>query len=262
MLTKKKNECQEKLNLRTFKFLFFKNILEEVKKNRKLCLEKNLMKISYFGHSCFFIEGNKTSLLIDPFDPEKLFGNPNFPNVNPDLVLVTHDHFDHNFAQKFYDAGSFPIFEPGDYEVKGVIVSGVQSFHDNSHGEERGENVIFIFEIDDVKFAHLGDLGHEISSENIDELKGIDVLFVPVGGNGYTIDAKKAVDVIENLSPKIVIPMHYKENGKNVILDDLLIFLREYGAGPTETQDCLKITKKDIDAIGENEKLVILSRTL
>ncbi len=220
------------------------------------------MKISYFGHSCFFIEGNKTSLLIDPFDPEKLFGNPTFPEIKPDIVLTTCNSFDHNFAQKFYESGSFPISEAGEFEVRGVIISGIQSFCDAKNGEERGENIIFTFEIDDVKFAHLGDLGHEISVKSIEELQGIDVLFIPVGGNGYTIDAKKALDVIENISPKIIIPMHYKENGKNIILDDLLVFLKEYGADNTEAVEFLKIAKKDIDAIGENEKLVILSRTL
>jgi L-ascorbate metabolism protein UlaG (beta-lactamase superfamily) len=105
---------------------------------------------------------------------------------------------------------------PGEYEVSGILVTGVRTFHDKKRGAERGRNTVFVTHIDDMAFAHLGDSGHELTAAEVEEIGDIDVLFVPVGGN-ESLSASEAVAVIAQLEPRIVIPMHYA--GEQVVID-------------------------------------------
>lgn len=207
------------------------------------------MEITYLGHSSFKLIGKDISIICDPFDSAKV--GLNFPRVEADVVTISHDHFDHNAKEAV--RGSFVCFDtPGEYEIKGAEIIGIDSFHDESQGAERGHNTIFVYEIDGIHICHLGDLGCSLSSEQIEKMDGVDILMVPVGGK-LTIDAKQAAKVISDIEPKIVIPMHFKV-GKMTELDPLEKFISEIGKAP-KNLDRLKIQKKELP---ENLEVIIL----
>lgn len=163
------------------------------------------VKLRWFGHACFRISGDLT-VVIDPFH-EKDVGYPT-PRTHADVVLITHDHFDHNRVDVI-EGGFETIRAPGVYEVKGVTFRGIPSYHDSSHGRVRGGNTIYVFEMNGIKFCHLGDLGERLSNEKIKEIGDVDVLMIPVGGH-FTIGPEEASEMVEKISPRITVPMHYK----------------------------------------------------
>lgn len=179
------------------------------------------MEITFFGHACFRLKGKSGVLVVDPF-AENMGKLPK--DVSADIVAVTHQHPDHNYIKPF--AGAFVVDGPGEYEVKGISVVGVASFHDDKGGAERGNNTIYVFEIDSLRLAHLGDLGHKLTQEQLAEMGPVDVVMVPVGGK-YTIDPKTASEVVKQIDPWIVIPMHYKQI--NPDLAGVEDFLKEMG---------------------------------
>ena len=150
------------------------------------------------------------------------------------------------------------IDKPGEYETKGVFIYGLESFHDNKQGKERGKNNLFHIEADGLSLLHLGDLGHELSKETLEQIPSVDILFVPVGGK-YTIDAEEAAEVISQIEPGTVIPMHYQTSdltGLSKDLDRLDKFLDEMGVeDEVKKVKELKITKADITE--ETEVIVI-----
>jgi len=202
------------------------------------------MEITYLGHSAFKIRGRQATLVIDPFDPQALkLPKSAWKKQTADLVLVTHDHPDHNFTEGV-DAGEGPlpaIASPGEYEVKGVRVFGFPSFHDAKGGQERGQNTIYLVEMDGFSLVHLGDLGHKLSEETSEELSTVDVLFIPVGGT-YTIDAEAATEIIANLEPTVVVPMHYQDKGGLADLDPLGKFLKAMGKIQVKQESKLKLS--------------------
>jgi len=172
------------------------------------------MKLTYFGHASFLLESDGTSILIDPFN-EKC-GYP-FPNVSPTAVVVSHEHFDHNFVEVakgsprvirgLRDGGKdwADVAE----RVGPVWLGTVKTYHDPAQGSERGRNAILIFEAEGLRLVHAGDLGHTLSQDQVKAVGRADVLLIPVGGY-YTIGPKEADAVIGQLRPRIVVPMHYK----------------------------------------------------
>jgi L-ascorbate metabolism protein UlaG (beta-lactamase superfamily) len=221
---------------------------------RKLALDVYMM-ISYLGQSCFKLQDKLgpegVTLVTDPFGKDLGLKVPNF---EADIVIISHDHSDHNNAGALRGT-PFVIDMPGEYDVKGVMVQGIDTFHDNKKGEERGKNIVYRIEMDDLTIVHLGDLGHVLTDEQLEQLDGVDILMIPVGGK-YTIDAKAAVEVIGQLEPRIVIPMHYKMDGSKADLDSVEKFVKELGVQP-RNEEKLKISKKDLPAEGMD--LVILS---
>ena len=214
------------------------------------------MIITYFGHSCFKIQDKTTAegvtVITDPFDKATGF---KVPSCEADIVTISHDHHDHNNVAAIRN-NPFVINTAGEYDVKGVVVHGVDSYHDEKEGKEKGNNIIYRFEVDDISIAHLGDLGHILDNKQLEELVGTDILLIPVGGK-HTIDAKKAMEVISQIEPRIIIPMHYKMEGSNVEgIDDLTKFIKEIGMAPQE-EERLKIAKKDLPQ--EDMRLVVLS---
>lgn len=199
------------------------------------------MEINYLGHSCFKITGKKISILTDPYDPEVV--GKKMSKQDADVVTISHSHSDHNYLTALKNDDYLVLDSPGEYEVRESEFVGVEAFHDDKNGEERGKVTMFAFEVDGIKVAHLGDLGTELTSSQLDCLDGVDVLLIPVGGL-KVIDAKMAVKVISQIEPKIVIPMHF---GKIVKLDFAPVddFLHEMGVTP-EPQEKLKIVKKDL----------------
>jgi len=213
------------------------------------------MLISYLGHSCFKLQDKTGSegitLVTDPFGKNVGFKEPHF---EADIVTVSHGHDDHNNTGAIR-GNPFLIDSAGEYDVKGVSVEGVDSFHDDKEGKDRGKNIIYRISMDDLLIAHLGDLGQgALDTKQLEKLEGTDILLIPVGGK-YTIDAKKAVEIISQIEPRIVIPMHYKVKDSRIDIDGLDKFVKEFGVKPRE-EEKLKISKKDLPQ--EDTELVIL----
>ncbi len=182
-----------------------------------------MVVVKWLGHACFEIRNN-VSIVTDPHDGRALGIRP--PKANGDIVLISHDHFDHIDGRKLVAKPDAQVIsKAGRYEVKGVKIEGFGAFHDKSKGSQRGQNIIFVFELEGIRFCHVGDLGHTLSSEQIKQIGAIDVLMVPVGGT-YTVDAKEATQLVDQLKPKLVIPMHYNIAGLNLPISSVEDFLK------------------------------------
>lgn len=216
------------------------------------------MNIQYYGHSCFKITTKPAgrgqedvTIFIDPFD--KAVGlRP--PQGSADLVLVTHDHHDHNNVEAI-KGEPYVIDIPGEYSVKGINIVGMKTFHDKKQGAERGDNTIYIFETEEMRICHMGDLCHNLSEKELELINGVNVLMIPIGGK-YTLDGKEAVDVIKKIEPEIVIPIHYKINGSTVDVDDEKKFCKEIGSCPREKVNKINIKKKDLE--GKSMEVVLM----
>jgi L-ascorbate metabolism protein UlaG (beta-lactamase superfamily) len=207
------------------------------------------MNIQYYGHSCFKITtkssgrgSEEITVFLDPFD--KSIGlRP--PQGNTDIVVISHDHSDHNNAAAL--KGDFRIIDiPGEYSIKGINIIGFSSFHDTKNGAERGLNTVFILESENLRICHLGDLGCELTEKQLEIINGIDVLMIPVGGK-HTLDGKMAAEVVKKIEPKIIIPMHFKIKGTNLDIDDEKKFCNEIGNCPAEKVSRLSLKKKDLE---------------
>ena len=213
------------------------------------------MKIRYLGHSCFLLtESTGTRILTDPY------GDVGFkmPRVEADVVSVSHGHYDHNNVKA---VGGNPVVldKEGQYDVGGVEIIAVKSYHDNANGEERGENLIFKFRLDGIEVCHLGDLGEECSSSLIEMLLPVHVLLIPVGGK-YTIDSEQAKEYVDRIMPSIVIPMHYKSKGLSLDIDKPDAFLSEFEEEDVEETGAseIELTRDDIDE--ETTKIILMER--
>lgn len=182
------------------------------------------MEITRLGHSSFKIRGKAATVVTDPFDPSAV--GIKYPKVEADIVTVSHAHSDHNFTQSV-SGSPYIISGPGEYEKLGVFVKGILSYHDDNQGQERGRNTIYRMEIDKIHLAHLGDLGHKLTDDQSDQLSDVDILFIPVGGF-YTINSALAAEIIAQIEPKIVIPMHYHEDRLNQQAFSKLTGLKEF----------------------------------
>ena len=213
------------------------------------------MHITYLGQSCFKLQdkigSDGVTVITDPFD--KSVGLP-IPHFEADIVTISHGHNDHNNISAIR-GNPLVIDSPGEYDVRGVSIVGIDSYHDDKEGKERGNNTIYSIKIDDITVAHLGDLGHTLDIKQLERLKGSDILLIPVGGK-YTLDGKMAAEVVSQIEPRIVIPMHYKINGSKVDIDNVDRFVREIGLKP-RYEEKLKISKKDLPQ--EEMELVIMN---
>lgn len=174
------------------------------------------MEITYLGHSAFKIRGKSASVVTDPYSKKST--GFSMPKVSADIVTISHEHEDHNAVDRVSGtvrrAAPYVIRAPGEYEVSGVGVFGWGSTHDDRAGKERGKNTMYTIMCDGVTIGHLGDLGTTLNDDQIEGLGIIDVLLVPVGGV-YTINPEQAVEVVNQLQPSWVIPMHYKTPAHN-----------------------------------------------
>lgn len=201
------------------------------------CLECLGMDIVYLGHSCFRIRGKNAVVITDPYDSEMV--GLKLAKQQADVVTISHAHPDHNYLEAIKSKGETPVVvfdTPGEFESKEVDVRGWRTWHDDKQGALRGSNVVFLIEVDGVNIVHLGDLGHLIDDELIDQLGDVSVLMIPVGGH-YTIDAAMAMKIVKKIEPRIVIPMHYLAEGmkKETFgeLAELSAFLKEAGVDGT-----------------------------
>lgn len=214
------------------------------------------MDITYLGHSSFKLRGKNALVVTDPFGGS--IGLPFPKHTAADIVTVSHDHDDHNAIQVI-EGSPFVISGPGEYEIKGVGIVGMGVYHDDQKGEKRGKNTIYRIELDGLTIVHLGDLGHELTSAQVDALDGVDILLVPVGGV-YTIDAGLAAKVVGEIEPTIVIPMHYNRPG----LDQKMFagvagvdaFLKEMGKTDVTPQPKFSVTREKLP---EEMQIIVLT---
>ena len=166
------------------------------------------MKIKWLGHASFLITSDAGTKIIT--DPYVTGGDLSYGQIkeSADIVTVSHDHADHNNVAAVQGS---PKVVRGTVEVKGIKFKGIPTYHDDAGGRQRGKNTIFCFEVDGIRVCHLGDLGHRLSDSQAAELGEIDVLLIPVGGF-FTIDAKLAGQLCDRLKPKVIIPMHFKND--------------------------------------------------
>ena len=200
------------------------------------------MEIIYYGHACFRLRERGASVYTDPYPPEL---GAELPRLTASIVTVSHQHPNHNDVRGFRGS-PYVIQGPGEYEISGVFVTGVELYHDEKTGQERGKTTAYVIEMDGVMICHLGDLGYVPSQEEIEELGDVDVLLIPVGGR-TTITGTRAAEIVNLIDPRIVIPMHYKVPGLNTNLETEKRFLREMGVDdPTRVEDILKVTASSL----------------
>ena len=208
------------------------------------------MEISWLGHSCFQLRGKNVTLITDPFSPQLGYS---LGKVNAPIVTISHNHPGHNYIE---GVGGNPhiLRGPGEYEISDVLITGVASYHDNKRGQELGRNTIYVIHMDDLVICHLGDLGHTLQEEQLEEVADADVLLVPIGGQN-TINAAQAAEVISQVEPRIIIPMHYHpETGE--ASNPLDKFCREMGIETINPQPKLVVTRS---ALRAETQVVILS---
>jgi len=203
------------------------------------------VEITWLGHACFRLKGRDATVLTDPFG-KHLGYSLGRPSAN--IVTVSHSHPGHHFADAVNGTPKI-IRAPGEYEVAGVLITGIATYHDAEGGKKRGRNVAYLIEMEDVVVCHLGDLGHVPTSEQTEEMGNVDVLLIPVGG-ANTINATEASETISLIEPKIVIPMHYRTSGTaRLDLDPLDKFLKEMGVKETTSQPKLTVTKSSLPEV-------------
>ena len=208
------------------------------------------MEINWYGHSCFRLtERNYATVVTDPFD-SKAIGYDSL-RLRSDIVTVSHDAPGHNNTEAVKGT-SHVIDGPGEFEIGGVFVTGVQTDGSGS-GKKKAKkdsevslrNTIYVFDYDGITVAHLGDLKEVPTQSEIELLGTINVALVPVGGGGG-LNAAKAAEVISLIEPNLVIPMHYSTPATKVSLDSINKFIKEMGLSKPETQPSLKVTRSGL----------------
>ena len=198
------------------------------------------MEITWLGHASFRLRGKDGIVITDP-SPRKA-GNAS--RLTGTIVTVSHQHPGHSAVTSVLGSPRV-IAGPGEYEVGGIEIVGVSTFHDFERGKKRGKNTVYVIELDDIVVCHLGDLGHMPTTEQLGQMRKVDVLLIPVGGD-VIIDAAQAVEVISLIEPKIVIPMHYRTGEGDNRLDTVDRFLRDMGVTGAEPQARLSVTAANL----------------
>jgi L-ascorbate metabolism protein UlaG (beta-lactamase superfamily) len=199
------------------------------------------MEINWLGHSCFRLKGKETIVVTDPYYPSLGYslGEP-----QADIVTISHFHPGHSYIEGIADNPK-QINGPGEYEIGGIFINGIATFHDAEKGKIRGDNTVYIVEMDGITLCHLGDLGHPLTSAMVEEIGIIDILFLPVGGVS-TIDIPVAVETLKQLNPHIAIPMHYKTPALQKNLEPVDKFLKEMGIQELATIPKLSINQSSM----------------
>jgi len=201
-----------------------------------------LLQIRWHGHSCFGIT-NEITLVTDPHDGKSI--GIHAPNVTGDIVLVSHDHYDHNSVKSVEKEGAKIITDTRKRNIANVEIKGIESFHDGCRGEKRGNNIIYKFTMEDITFCHMGDLGHDLDEDAVQKIGDVDILFIPIGGT-FTLDAKQAWRIIKKVKPRIAVPMHYKIGGLSLPITGIEPFLEENNYEILKVGNEIDIEKEDL----------------
>ncbi len=205
------------------------------------CAIFDTVDITWLGHSCFKIRSSQATIITDPFPPNLGY---TLGKQAARIVTVSHQHPSHSYTGGV-DGEPRLVIGPGEYEISSVLIIGVATFHDAEGGKVRGKNCVYLMEVDGIKICHLGDLGHVLTAEQVEEIDVVDVLLLPVGGVS-TIDATMAAEVIRQLEPKAVVPMHYKTPVIDRELEPVERFLKEMGLGQVTAQPKLSVTRSNL----------------
>jgi len=208
--------------------------------------------ITWLGLSCFRIRGSQAVIVTDPFPPGIGY---NLGKLTADIVTISHGHPSHSY-DKGINGEHRLIKGPGEYEISGVLILGISTFHDSVKGQSRGKNTIYLMEIDGVNVLHLGDIGHVLGDEQVEEIGNVDVLLLPVGGVN-TINAAMAAEIIRKLEPKLVVPMHYKTEKSSRDLEPVDNFLKEMGQVQVEPRPKLSVSRSNLPLTTEVAVLAV-----
>ncbi|MGH9175686.1 MAG: MBL fold metallo-hydrolase [Vicinamibacterales bacterium] len=209
-----------------------------------------MAEIKWFGHACFRLRSRDATILTDPF--ARAMGYK-VDKQKVDIVTVSHDHPGHNNLD-FATGAPKVVSGPGEYEMNDVFITGIRTYHDDQQGAELGRNTAYLFELEDIVVCHLGDLGHSLTEAQVEEMSSADIVIIPVGG-GPTLDATRAVEVIGQLEPKMIIPMQYQTAQGDKGRDSLEQFLKEMGVTEVAPRDKLTVRASDL---GETPQVVVL----
>jgi L-ascorbate metabolism protein UlaG (beta-lactamase superfamily) len=206
------------------------------------------MEISWLGHSCFQLRGKNVTLITDPFSPQVGASSGEalrLGKVSASIVTISHNHPGHNYVMGV-EGDPRVVRGPGEYEISDVLITGVPAYHDNERGKQLGRNTIYIIHMDDIVICHLGDLGHTLQEEQLEGVADADVLLVPIGGQ-HTINAAQAAEVISQVEPHVVVPMHYYSTAESAS-SELDKFCREMGVETVRSQPKLTIARTTLPA--------------
>jgi len=197
------------------------------------------VEITFLGHSCFRLRTKEVTVITDPYQVAP--GRP-AARAQGEIVTISHDHPGHNNAA---GVGGAPrvIQGPGEYEIRGVLITGVATFHDSVSGRERGRNTVYVIQMEDVRLCHLGDLGHVLTTEQVDEIGTVDVVFVPA--RGAALEMSRTSEVISQIEPNIIIPMHFPSTDEEG-LASIEKFCHEMGLRQIAPEPKLNVTKASI----------------
>ena len=199
------------------------------------------MDITWLGYSCFRIKSSQTTVITDPYPPDLGYTSG---KQTANIVTVSHQHPGHSYLEGI--SGDPKVIKgPGEYEVSNTLVIGLATFHDREEGRQKGKNTVYVIELDELSICHLGDLGHVLTAPQVEEIGNVDVLLVPVGGVS-TINATTAAEVVRQLEPKIVVPMHYKTPALTRELEPVDRFLKEMSVKDTSSRPKLVVTRNNL----------------
>lgn len=192
------------------------------------------MKIQWLGHNCFILTSHKgSSILLDPYSSSIQLP---FPDISPDIVVISHEHPENNAAWRVNGTpliakrtSPFPceheLHIPRTEEI--FLFKGIPTFHDDILGKSKGPNTVFVWQMDRFKICFLGDIGHVLDEKQAAAIGTVDILFIPVGGHNITIGSKEAAVVIDQLRPSLIIPMNYKHEAIPWDIEPLDTFLAQ-----------------------------------
>ena len=210
------------------------------------------MEICWYGHSCFrMTERGLATVVVDPFDSNAVGYLP--LKLKSDIVAVSHDAPGHNFTNAVKGT-SHILSGPGEYEIGGVFITAVQTDGNDRKKGDQTRNTLYVFDYDGLTIAHLGDLKQVLSQAEVEALGPVNIVLIPTGGGGG-LNASKAAEVVSQLEPNIIIPMHYQTMDGKIPLDSLDKFIKEMGLQPIEPVPSLKITKSGLPS---ESKVIVL----
>ncbi len=201
------------------------------------------MDITWLGHSCFRIKGSQTTVITDPYPPDLGYS---LGKQTAAIVTVSHQHPGHSFVT---EVGGEPrvIKGPGEYEIANTLIIGLATFHDREDGRQKGKNTVYAIQLDELSICHLGDLGHVLTAQQVEDIGNVDILLIPVGGVS-TINATLAAEVVRQLEPRVVVPMHFKTPAVSRDLEPVDRFLKEMSVKDTASRPKLTLTKGNLPA--------------
>ncbi len=208
------------------------------------------MEIQWLGQCCFRLRGRDALVVIDPFDQKV---GLTLPRMTPHIVVLTHEHPGQLSVRGI---GGEPklVIGAGEFEIRGVSIRGTRGFHDGK-ADGGAPITLYTVELDDLTVCHLSHLGHKLSEAQLEAIGRVDILLVPIGGQGLSLNAAQAAEVVSQIEPKLVVPMHYQIPGLALTLDPLDRFVKEMGVTDAAPQPKLSLTSSP--AV-EDTKVVIL----